>query len=607
MKKKFTYVIAMLALICVLGASFLLTEAYATEEIYSGTCGENLTWVLDSDGVLTISGTGKMSDFSEGQSPWHTKRTKITSVVIEEGVTSIGNHAFYACLKMKDISIPNGITRVGYDAFQDCTKLEAVVLPEGVTSIGSYAFYNCSSLTSVMIPEGVNSIGSYTFYNCSSLTSVIIPEGVTYIDWHAFSNCSSLTSITIPEGVTKIGSYAFSNCSSLTNITIPESITSISDSAFEYCSSLTNITIPESITSIGNCVFSGCISLTSITIPESVTSIGYDAFRDCSSLTSITIPEGVTSIGYRAFSGCSSLTSITIPEGVTSIDNSAFSGCSSLTSITIPEGVTSIGSSAFENCSSLEEVHISDISAWLNIPFDHYSNPLCYGASLYLNGERVVDLVIPEGVTSIGNHAFDGCGSLSSIVIPEGVTSIGRYAFYNCSSLWHVLYQGTQEEWGDIEIDYYNRYLTDATRHYNCTGDEITDLENKVCTLCHTGSECVWGEGVVIQAPTCETPGLIRYTCTMCAQIKTEEIPATGHAPGKTVMVYVDGNDYYDAIVSCDLCGQEISRTSHTLEVNNLAIGDVNGDGIIDVRDAMMIAQYVAGFIDQFPAAQNGQ
>ena len=231
-----------------------------------------------------------------------------------------------------------------------------VVIPEGVTSIGDGAFWGCRSLTSVVIPEGVTSIGASAFSYCSSLTSVVIPEGVTSIGVRALYDCSSLTSVVIPEGVTSIGRQAFYYCQSLTSVVIPEGVTYIGDSAFSGCSSLASVVIPEGVTSIGASAFSDCSSLASVVIPEGVTSIGASAFWGCSSLASIVIPEGVTSIGKRAFWGCKDLASVVIPEGVTSIGERAFAGCSSLTSVVIPRSVTGIGKDAFGECPSLNTI-----------------------------------------------------------------------------------------------------------------------------------------------------------------------------------------------------------------------------------------------------------
>ena len=373
-----------------------------TNIIASGTCGysgENLKWTLDSDGKLTISGTGKMSNTA----PWSSYSASIKSVEILEGVTSIGAYAFQDCSGLTSIPLPSTVTNIGIRAFKGCSGLTSISLPEGVTSIGEQTFYDCSSLTSIPLPKGVTSIGNHAFSGCSRLTSISLPEGVTSIGNGAFSGCSSLISISIPKGVTSIGESTFSSCSSLTLISLPEDVKSIGRSAFYYCSDLTSISLPESVTSIGNYAFSGCSSLTSISIPEGVTSISESTFSSCSSLTSISIPSTVTSIGISAFYHCSSLTSISLPESVTSIGNYAFSGCSTLTSISIPEGVTSISDGAFWGCSGLTSISI------------------------------------PEGVTSIGIHALCGCSSLTSISLPEGVTSIGDMAFLGCSRLTSIV------------------------------------------------------------------------------------------------------------------------------------------------------------------------
>ena len=380
----------------------------------------NITWRLTKDGTLYISGQGDMPDYYTKGAPWVNKTIK--KVIIERGVTSIGECAFGDCSSLSSIEIPEGVTSIGSRAFEGCSSLSSIEIPEGVTSIGSSAFEYCSSLSSIKIPEGVTSIGFLAFGDCSSLSSIKIPKGVTSIEGSAFEDCSSLSSIEIPKGVTSIGSGAFAYCSSLSSIKIPEGVTSIESRVFENCSSLSSIEIPKGVTSIEPRVFEKCSSLSSIKIPEGVTSIGSSAFEGCSSLSSIEMPEGVTSIEYSAFENCSSLSSIKIPKGVTSIEGNAFAGCSSLSSIEMPEGVTSIEYGAFEYCSSLSSIKIPKGVTSIE------GSAFAYCSSLS-------SIKIPEGVTSIENGAFRGCSNLSSIKIPEGVTSIGSGAFENCSSL----------------------------------------------------------------------------------------------------------------------------------------------------------------------------
>ena len=416
----------------------------------------------------------------------------LTSITIPNSVTSIGERAFHGCSSLTSITIPNSVTYIGNEAFYVCSGLTSLTIPNSVTSIGSFAFYFCSSLTSLTIPNSVTSIGSYAFGCCSSLTSITvesgnayydsrndcnaiikkssntlivgcqkttIPSSVTSIGDDAFDGCSNLTSITIPNSVTSIGNAAFGGCSGLTSITIPNSVTSIGDNAFTWCSGLTSITIPNSVTSIGNGAFNGCSGLTSLTIPNSVTSIGSYAFSNCSGLTSITIPNSVTSIGDNAFYYCSDLTSITIPNSVTSIGSSAFYFCSSLTSLTIPNSVTSIGSSAFYFCSSLTSLTIpNSVTSIGNGAFNgcsgltsitvesgnaYYDSRNDCNAIIEKSSNTLIvgcqKTTIPNSVTSIGDNAFNGCSSLTSITIPNSVRSIGNEAFGKCYGLTSVI------------------------------------------------------------------------------------------------------------------------------------------------------------------------
>ena len=252
-----------LMLAALLVVSLFPLSATAADIVDSGTCGDNLTWTLDSDGLLTISGTGQMADFDWQGSPFY-DNSAIRTVVIEPGVTSIGNNAFNNCDNLTSVRIPESVMSIGRCAFEECFALTSVIIPDSVTSIGDAIFRGCSSLTTVTIPEGVTNIGNSAFYDCISLASVKLPPSVTSIDWYAFSGCSSLTKVTIPEGVTSIGSYAFYDCSSLTSVTTPEGVETIGKNTFSGCSSLMSIVFPGTVTTIEKNAFDNCKSLTEV-------------------------------------------------------------------------------------------------------------------------------------------------------------------------------------------------------------------------------------------------------------------------------------------------------------------------------------------------------
>lgn len=353
----------------------------------SGKCGDSITWTLDDDGNLTLTGSGQMY-WPTSLSPF-SNNTEIKRVTIGDSITNIGWMAFSGCTSLASVTIPESVTLIDYESFSGCTSLAKVTLPERLTEIRERAFKECSSLTEINIPYGVKTIGESAFSGCTNLTSVTIPESVISIAG-VFSGCTSLTSITIPENVTNIAG-AFSGCTSLTSVTLPKKLAEIGVGAFSGCTSLASIDIPESVISIAG-AFSGCTSLASVTIPKGATNIA-GAFSGCTSLTSIDIPKSVTNIA-RAFSGCTSLASVNLPENLTEIGEGAFSECTGLRSITIPDSVRVIGNSAFGGCKNLN------------------------------------DLTLPKRLTTIGDYAFsDALYGLDTISIPENVTAIGDGAF----------------------------------------------------------------------------------------------------------------------------------------------------------------------------------
>ena len=256
---------------------------------------DGISWSYDSEtGKLTFSGSGEIGYWMKDNN----RKENVTTIEIQDGVTSIG-----------------------FSAFGECTGLTSIEIPNSVTSIGDFAFHDCTGLTSIEIPNSVTSIGDYAFDNCKGLTSIEIPNSVTSIGNYAFEDCTGLTSIEIPNSVTSIGNSAFEGCTGLTSI-------DVSDGNQNYCSE-NGVLYNKDKTVLVRYP----IGKTDITyeIPASVTSIGYSAFKDCTGLTSIEIPASVTSIGYSAFKDCTGLTSIVIPNSVTSIGNSAFGGCERLT------------------------------------------------------------------------------------------------------------------------------------------------------------------------------------------------------------------------------------------------------------------------------------
>ncbi len=231
----------------------------------SGSCGDDLKWVLREDGTLTVTGEGAMWDFADDTSaPWHSHRAAITSVVMENTVTTLGDLAFYNCAQLKSFSAP-GITKIGRVAFGGCTSLVDLSLSESLISIGSRAFFRCRSLTVLELPKSLTAIDAEAFSGCTGLTAVIMPDTLTDLGDSAFENCTSLVSIRFSDKLEHIVANTFLGCTSLTSLTLGSSVTVIGDMAFFGCSKLTAIFIPKSVAEIGAYAFSECPALRQIT------------------------------------------------------------------------------------------------------------------------------------------------------------------------------------------------------------------------------------------------------------------------------------------------------------------------------------------------------
>lgn len=392
MTKKIYSIVTMTAL-------FLLvsTNLWAAS---SGKCGDNVTWSMDDDGVMTIEGTGAMTDYEWEESPFTDIKPK--KVIVKGGVTAIGTFAFYDCMGLADVEISGSVTSIGNSAFSGCKWLTSITLPESLTNIGSWAFNDCLSLTSITIPATVTNIGEKAFYNCTGLTEMVslaetpptcgdnVFNGVNKetcvlsvpkksVDdykkadgWKEFTQTKASVNVVASgkcgenvtwtlddEGELTIeGTGAMENYSyespfaelSFTKAVIKGDVTTVGEYAFYECNGLASVEISGAVTSIEDGAFSECAGLKSVTISGSVTSIGGNAFDSCSGLTSITLPGTVTSIGDYAFSLCINLTSITLPASVTTIGELAFNGCTRLTKIeSLAEEPPTCGGDAFKN------------------------------------------------------------------------------------------------------------------------------------------------------------------------------------------------------------------------------------------------------------------
>ena len=585
--------IGILTLVLLIACVCALSSQTNAATISSGTCGDNLTWTLDNAGTLTISGTGKMTDYWTGVAnpPWYDRRANIKNVAIGDRVTYIGDEAFFNCVNLTSITIPESVTTIGDRVFDRCSSLTSIAIPNNITSIG-WTFYGCDSLTYNIYDNGkylgnntnpyvvlvdvtstsistckihpaTKLIGDCAFNFCTNLTSVTIPDRVTSIGDEAFYDCDSLTSITIGDGITFIGEEAFYGCYSMNDvyITDPNAWCKVQfvDNPLNYLlydepdqlhildeagSEITELVLDNTVTTIPDYAFYKCESLTSVTIGDNVTSIGECAFYYCTDLANLTIGDNVTTIGNNAFWVCVNLTSVKFGDRVTTIGDDAFKLCTNLTLVTIPDSVTSISDSAFSFCYSLSNddkgvLFNKDKTILIAVPGGISGSYTVPDSVLTIMGgfsgrNNLTSVTLGSGVTSIGEYEFSECANLTSVTIPKSITSIGEGAFDGCNSLKNVYYAADSAKWNRINIGEDNEDLTNATIHYN-----------------HIHDYSLFAP--ITEPANCAKAGYIEYTCAF-GETHREILPALPHdyTSGEKVVAPTCTEEGY----TCTLCAQ---------------------------------------------------
>lgn len=361
MTKKLLRVSVIICTTLVVMACVFSTSTYAAPRVVDEGTSGSISWKLESDGKLTISGSGVVEYKYVWNAPWNDYKDNVTDVVVNEGITGLCSNAFEEYDKLESVSLPNSLSSLGKSVFANCSGLKSIAIPQNVTYIPDKAFVGCKSLREVMLPNGLTSIGDTAFGGCESLPSINLPESLTSMGDAAFSGCRSFKTITIPSKITKISMSIFSYCKTLEKVVLPNGIKTIADSAFYGCEQLKTINLPDTLTSIDQKAFGQCTSLPSIKIPKGITEIKWSTFSGCSSLKEVNLPVNLKSIGGDAFNGCKSLKRMILPDNLATISGYAFYNCSSLSYIVMSNGVTSLkagdGNDAFYNCTGLKYIY----------------------------------------------------------------------------------------------------------------------------------------------------------------------------------------------------------------------------------------------------------
>ena len=477
--------------ICTLNRNLSLYAVWRPQGVIvaSGDCGKEATWVVFDDGCLLVAGSGRITEQSDPS--W--QEYEIKTLVVDEGITEIGDRAFRGLETLTGVTLPDTLTVIDSEAFSGCLSLPEIDVPDSVVYLGAAAFARCTSLESFVIGEGVKYIGIRLFDSCAALQEVGFNSGMSEIPYCMLRGCTSLERLTVPGRMHSVGNSAFENCTGLKEITFESGVKELGNSALSGATSLVSVHLPASLTKLGTGVFSGCAALTSIQLPTGLEAIPGTLLYGCCSLEEIQFPAGVTLVGRSALEGCKALTEVSIPEGVETLEESALARCDALTRVTLPSSLQMVGKYCFNSDKALRCVYVPsmdtqfDVGAYSGIDFYGFSGsaleqvcadrgwsfiPIAteesqwiieddvitgyrgvggdvsistelgvtaIGDGAFKDNTGITSICIPETVTRIGNEAFSGCAILRTVTFAgSGLNSIGRYAFYNCPLLTSI-------------------------------------------------------------------------------------------------------------------------------------------------------------------------
>ena len=432
---------------------------------------------------------------------------------------------------MPDFDFPNGNLAPWWN-------YEALgMIKAGIGGLNGIKIDPIGDLQKVVIKDGVTNVGSYALFCLPAATQVTLPDSVTRIGRYGIAMCSKLTGMSIPKSVTEIGDFGLAG-NGLTAVTLPDGLQSLGRGAFDTCTSLTNTTLPAAITAVPGKCFANCTKLLNVKYAGTVTAIGERAFEGCKSLTAAPIPETVTELGASAFTGCTALTDVTLPAGVTAIPDGCFQGCTALKDMKLPGTVTSVGHNAFTGCTALKDVRCYGAPPTVEPAgaAEHSFEPAI--VTIHYNPDPVYGWTFDDGkwqgytVSSKGACLHTGYGTTENTV-PATCGEAGRTETI-CDNCGDVV--STKEipatgahTWDNGTVTTEPTETTPGVRTYTCTVCGEVKTETIPATGAHTHK---WDAGKVTTEPTATTPGVRTYTCTICGLTKEEVIPPTG---GSTV------------------------------------------------------------------------